>query len=53
MGDPWAEEGFGGDDEWEGGESLAETGDEESELDLELEELVEPEEVEPADEPVG
>ena len=22
MSDPWEEEGFGGDDEWEGGESL-------------------------------
>jgi hypothetical protein len=22
VSDPWAEEGFGGDDEWEGGESL-------------------------------
>ena len=37
MGDPWADEGFGGEDDWEGKESVG--ADVENELELDLEEL--------------
>ena len=38
TGDPWEDEGFGGEDDWEGRESLeADLEDDEAEDDLELE----------------
>jgi hypothetical protein len=37
TGDPWEDEGFGGEDDWESGESLeTDVEDDEGELDLEL-----------------
>jgi hypothetical protein len=46
AGGPWDEEGFGGDDEWEGGDSLVEESEDTPELDIDLEELGELEDVE-------
>ena len=37
IGDPWADEGFGGEDDWEGKESVG-SDLEDDEIDLELEE---------------
>jgi hypothetical protein len=38
TGDPWGDEGFGGEDDWEGKESLeADLEDEDDDLDLSLE----------------
>jgi hypothetical protein len=39
MSDPWEDEGFGGEDDWESGESLESDVEDEDELDLELEGL--------------
>jgi hypothetical protein len=34
MGDPWADEGFGGEDDWEGKESIGADVEDDLELDL-------------------
>jgi hypothetical protein len=39
MSDPWEDEGFGGEDDWEGTESLEAALEDEDEDDLELEAL--------------
>jgi hypothetical protein len=53
MGDPWADEGFGGEDDWEGKESVE--ADVEDELDLDLEDLeeLEVDEVDEVDDDLG
>ena len=48
--DPWADEGFGGEDDWEGKESVGADVEDETELDLgELDELEDDELVEDED----